>query len=211
MNQKSAIFDMDGTLVDSMTMWASVGSGYLKSLGHQLTQEMEDRMRVMSLLETCQMCKDEFDLAETLEELVQGIFTRIRHFYQNEVEPRPGVVAYLDKLQAQGVEMYLATATDRPLLEAAMTHTGLSKYFKGYITCAEAGAGKDQPAIFEQALAKLQGDVETTVVYEDSVVAIRTAKAMGFQVVGIYDEVAHMHQEEIKALSDVYIQSFTEL
>ena len=211
MNQKVAIFDMDGTLVDSMFIWSSMGTGYLRDLGYALTQEMEDKMRVMSLRETCQLCVDTFALSNTTEELMAGIYEKVRHFYEHDVTLKAGVDSYLQALEKQGVAMYVATATDLELAETAIKHVGIGHYFKGILTCAQAGRGKDYPAIFLQAMEAVNGHLESTVVYEDSLVAIRTAKKAGFQVVGIFDQAAHMHQTEIQSLADVYIQDFTDL
>lgn len=211
MKQTSAIFDMDGTLVDSMYMWAHAGTGFFRDLGFNITQEVEDKMRVMSLYQTCEMCVQELGATQTADELLAGMWDKMGAFYRNEVELKPGVLAYLDKLQADGVDMYIATATDRPLVQLALDRTGIGHYFKGLITCAEAGKGKSDPKIFLDALSQLGGDIASAVVYEDSLVAIQAAKAAGFQVVGIYDVVAAMHQTEIQSLVDVYIQSFEEL
>ncbi|WP_409967085.1 HAD family hydrolase [Bengtsoniella intestinalis] len=211
LHQTSAIFDMDGTLIDSMTMWANIGTGYVRSLGYELPQDVEDKMRVMSLLPACTLCAKELNMTQTPEELVTGMWNAVGNFYEHEVELKAGVLAYLDKLQAAGVDLYIATATDRPLVEKAVARTGIGAYFKGIITCAEAGKGKSDSKIFLDALEQVDGDLSSTVVYEDSLVAIETAKAAGFQVVGIYDVIAAMHQTQIQDLVDVYIQDFTEL
>lgn len=211
LKQTSAIFDMDGTLIDSMTMWATIGTGYVRSLGYDLPQEVEDKMRVMSLLPACTLCAQALNMTQTPQELVEGMWKAVGSFYQNEVELKPGVLAYLERLKARGIDLYIATATDRGLVDFALARTGIGQYFEGVITCAEVGKGKSDPAIFLEALSHLKGDVADTVVYEDSLVAIETAKKVGFPVVAIDDPVAHMHKDQILALADGYIHSFDEL
>lgn len=107
--------------------------------------------------------------------------------------------------------MYVATATDRPLVEMALAHTGLRDYFRGIVTCAEAGAGKESPEVYERAMRRLRSGKKDTVVFEDALFAIRTAKAAGFRVAGVYDKVSQSDQEEIRRLSDYYIQSYEEM
>ena len=107
--------------------------------------------------------------------------------------------------------MYVATATDRPLAEAALRHAGISDYVRGMVTVAEAGAGKESPEIFERALRRLRSHKRDTVVFEDALHAIRTAKNAGFRVAAVYDPSAEDDQEEIRASADYYIRSFEEM
>ena len=108
--------------------------------------------------------------------------------------------------------MYIATNTDRDLVEAALKHTRLEGYFRGILTCGEVGVGKkDSPEVYERAMRRLRGNKKDTVIFEDALHAIRTAKAAGFRVCGVYDPSAEDDQEEIKSLSDYYIRSFEEM
>ena len=108
--------------------------------------------------------------------------------------------------------MYVATATDRPLAEAALRHAGIDGYFRGIVTVAEAGAGKAESAeIYERAMRRLQSNKKDTVIFEDALHAIQTAKAAGFRVAAVYDASAEADQEEIRRISDYYIRSFEEM
>jgi len=127
------------------------------------------------------------------------------------VQAKPGLKKFLALLKMEGVWMYVATATDRPLAEAALRHAGIYDYFRGLITVAEAGVGKRDPEIFERALRRLQSNKKDTVVFEDALHAIQTAKRAGFRVAAVYDPSADDDQEEIKALADYYITSYEEM
>ena len=107
--------------------------------------------------------------------------------------------------------MYVATATDRPLAEAALRCAGIEGYFRGMITSQEAGQSKREgPEIYERALRRLRSNKKDTVIFEDAIHAVRTAKAAGFRVAAVYDP-SEPAQEEMKALSDYYIESFREM
>ena len=108
--------------------------------------------------------------------------------------------------------MYVATNTDRSLAEAGLRHAGLDGYFRGLMTCAEVGAGKnDSPEIYERCMRRLRSTKKDTVVFEDALHAIQTAKAAGFRVCAVYDDSAKDDQAAIQALSDYYIRSFNEM
>ncbi len=107
--------------------------------------------------------------------------------------------------------MYVATATDRHLAQAALRHAGIDGYFRGIITCQEVGHGKDSPEIYERAMTRLQSNKRDTVVFEDALHAIETAKAAGFRVCAVYDSYAEAEQDKIRALSDYYIRSFEDM
>jgi HAD superfamily hydrolase (TIGR01509 family) len=108
--------------------------------------------------------------------------------------------------------MYIATNTRRDLVEDGLRRNGLLSYFEGIITCPEVGQGKKEgPAVYEEALRLLGGTKEDTVVFEDALHPIRTAKKAGFRVAAIYDSSSEGEHEEIKALSDYYFYHYDEI
>ena len=212
MRLQSAIFDMDGTLLDSMHIWNDVGPKTLRSMGIEPAPDLGPRLMLMTFRDGAALCKEEYHLSESVEEIMDLTKGRVRSFYETEVQPKPGVEKFLSLLKMEGVWMYVATNTDRDLVEAALKHTGLDGYFRGILTCAEVGVGKkDSPEIYERAMRRLRGNKKDTVIFEDALHAIRTAKAAGFRVCGVYDPSAEDDQETIKSLSDYYIRSFEEM
>lgn len=212
MRLQSAIFDMDGTLLDSMHIWNDVGSKTLRSMGIEPAPDLGERLMLMTFRDGAALCKEEYRLCETVEEIMDLTKAQVRTFYENEVQPKPGVQKFLSLLKMEGVWMYVATNTDRDLVEAALKHSGLSGYFRGILTCGEVGVGKkDSPEIYERCLRRLRSTKKDTVIFEDALHAIQTAKAAGFRVCGVYDPSAEADQEEIKSLSDYYIRSFEEM
>lgn len=210
MRLQSAIFDMDGTLIDSMGMWRKLGPSMLRRLGIEPDAEDEAGLRDKSLRDKAAYCKARYHLSQTEEEIMALGRVVVEDFYRHEVRAKPGAREFLSLLKMEGVWMYIATATDRPLAEIALETTGLRDYFRGMITAAEAGS-KERPEIFERAMARLQSNKKDTVIFDDSLYAIRTAKTAGFRVAGVYDDAAKADQEEIRRLSDYYILSFEEM
>lgn len=212
MRLQSAIFDMDGTLLDSMHIWKDVGPQALRDIGVEPAPDLGERLMLMTFRGGAELCKQEYHLTQSVDEIMEMTRAKVRSFYENEVQPKPGVVKFLSLLKMEGVWMYVATNTDRDLVEAALRHAGLEGFFRGILTCAEVGVGKRESAeIYERAMRRLQGNKKDTVVFEDALHAIQTAKAAGFRVCGVYDPSAEGDQEEIRALSDYYIRSFEEM
>jgi HAD superfamily hydrolase (TIGR01509 family) len=209
-DMKGAIFDLDGTLFDSMIMWASIAEDYLKSQGIKPNDDIRAAVRVMSIQQVCEHFCSEYGLALSQEEITAGINGMVEDFYFNRVRLKDGVMESLMQLKNSGVKMCVATATDRYLVEAGLRRTGISEFFGQVFTCTDAGAGKDEPVIFLQALAFLGTGKNETIVFEDALYAIKTAKAAGFKVAAFYDESARYQQEEIKKRADWYFKSFYE-
>ena len=203
---------MDGTLLDSMHIWQDVGPKALRSIGIEPSPDLGARLMLMTFRDGAALCKEEYHLSQSVEEIMEMTKALVRDFYENQVQPKPGVVEFLSLLKMEGVWMYIATNTDRDLVEAALRHTGLEGFFRGVLTCAEVGAGKkDSPEIYERAMRRLQSNKKDTVVFEDALHAVQTAKAAGFRVCGVYDPSAEADQEAIRSLSDYYIRSFEEM
>lgn len=211
MRLQSAIFDMDGTLLDSMGMWRTLGSVLAENHGAVPPPGLDRQVASLGLWEGTAYCKKLFGLSESVEELVQEIWGRIEDFYRHEVRPKPGLVRFLSILKMEGVWMYVATATDRPLAEAALKTAGIDGYFRGIVTTREAGQGKREgPEVYERALRRLRSTKKDTVVFEDALHALRTAHEAGFRTAAVYDE-SEPDQEEMRRLAEYYIRSFEEM
>lgn len=212
MRLQSAIFDMDGTLLDSMQMWKSLGFHLLERHGVQPRPDLAEKLKPTGLRDGVAYCKEAYDLPGTVDQLIDECRERVENFYRSEVQAKPGVEKFLSLLKMEGVWMYIATATDRPLVEIALRHAGIEGFFRGIVTSREAGQHKkDGPEVYERALRRLQSNKKDTVVFEDAVHAVRTAKAAGFRVAAVYDAAAEDDQEEIQSLADYYYRSFEEL
>lgn len=210
-NVKAIIFDADGTLLDSMDIWTEIGTRFLLSKGINIKEELAREISTLSYEQAAEYYIKHFDNTATVEDIRNGVNALVRNFYFDEVVLKDGVKEFLSYLKSLGIKMCVATATDRFLIEAALKRNGILSYFEDVLTCEEVGAGKNEPIIYEKALELLGTDKSDTLVFEDAHYAIVTAKKAGFKIVAIQDDAEKRHEEKIKALSDVYITSYSEL
>ena len=209
MNITGAIFDMDGTLIDSLGVWDDVlwrkfGERYLGDCGFLPNEKDEKAVRTMTLRQGMELIYEKYGIGESAEELLKFAEEIVEDFYSNSVEMKSGAREYLQYLKDMGVKICLATATDNHLVEVALKRCDIGKYFDHIVTCTEVGAGKDKPDVFLAALDKIGTNLETTWLFEDSLKALETAKAAGFKTVGIYDKNTS-GQDLIKEISTIYI------
>jgi len=207
---KAAIFDLDGTLLDSMFIWDTFGEVYLRSIGVEPREGVNREVGNMSIVQAAQYFRAEYGVPFSEAEIMDGINRLAEHAYMDVVELKPGIRRWLEMLAARGVRMCVATATDRYLVDAALTRCGVREYFAEIFTCTEVGSGKDTPEIFRRAMAFLGGNRENTAIFEDALYAIKTAKADGFFVCALHD-IHERGREEVRALADVYAMTAEEL
>lgn len=208
---EGAIFDMDGTLLDSMHIWDDLGARYLRSIGVTPDDNLREVLRALSLQQAAEHFIDHYGVNQTVLEITRAIYGIIANCYYHEVTEKRGVRDLLDAMRAAGVKMYVATATDRSLSQAALENNGLYEYFSGMVTCSEVGHGKDEPDIYIAARDAIGTDTAKTAVFEDALHAAQTAKDAGFIVVGVEDESALPQRDEIREASDAYTIDFSEL
>ena len=207
MNIKSAIFDMDGTLTDSMHVWRNLGNLYLESKGIVPEPEMQEKVLTLTMMEAAEYMKQRYGLQGEPEPIVKEVFQLIEGFYRTEVQEKPGVRRILEELQQEGIPMCVASATDTYLVEYALAHTGLRSYFQKIYCCREVGEGKTTDKIYQVARESLGTSVEETWIFEDALYAARTAKRSGFPLVAIFDTTEE-GQEELREIADIYLESY---
>ena len=204
-----AVFDVDGTLLDSMSVWDTIGEDYLRGIGYIPRENLNETFRAMSLLQAARYYQNEYGVRLSVEEIMRGVNGLLERFYRDKVMLKPGAHGFLRELSAHGVRLCVATATERPLVEAALRRGGVLGYFDGILTCTDVGSGKDKPLIYRRALKCVGGDRPSVVVFEDALHAARTAKADGFPVAAVYDS-HEKRQDELKALADFYLTDFSD-
>ena len=210
MRIRGAIFDVDGTLLDSMFIWDTIGEAYLRSIGYQPKENLNETFKNMSLRQAARYYQTEYGVTQSIDEIMDGVNAMLERYYRFEVPLKPGVAELLERLRQSGVKLCIATATDRHLVEAALDRCGVLSCFGEIFTCNEVGHGKDEPDIFEAALRFLGTRREETLVFDDALYAVRTAKEAGFPVAAVYDS-HERSQAEVRARSDLYLEDLTQL
>ena len=190
----AVIFDLDGTLLDSLGAWEHSGSNFVRSQGFEPPDTLDDELVALSLMDGAKLIKTRYQLPQSPEEILALTLRPIRQHYYEDILPMPGVAQTLARLKAQGVKMAVATASDRELAERALRRLGLLDYFEFIITCDEVGVGKSSPKVYEEALHRLGTAKARTLVAEDALHALQTAHQAGLPTAAI--EEAHSAAEK---------------
>ena len=145
MDKKFAIFDMDGTLIDSMGFWKNLATEYLTARGvAEIPGEILERIRPMTMSESAALFQREFGLTGDPEAEMNAMMDA---HYRNDIPLKPGVREYLENLHRQGARMCVASATAEPLMESCLTRLGVRQYFNFLLSCETVGAGKRSPRV----------------------------------------------------------------
>lgn len=211
MSIKGAIFDMDGTLLDSMHVWIDIAPRYLKTKGIAVSEEQRKLLGTMLLQDMANYFINNFGFTMSVDEIVAEIDSLVEDAYFNDVETKPGVPELLSELKKRGIKMCVATASDRYLVESALERTGILKFFDHVFTCGEHNVDKKTPYIFDIARDFLGTPKEETYVFEDTLTSAKTVKAAGYPLVAIRDKWSEKNRGEIMALADFYVDSPTEI
>ncbi|MGP1441831.1 MAG: HAD family hydrolase [Anaerovoracaceae bacterium] len=208
MTVKGAIFDLDGTLFDSMKMWRTLASRYIKSLGKNPAPDVDRYIFNMSIEEGVHHLKEEYDIDGTPETLQRELLKIAHDFYMTDIEYKPGAEELLKELKADGIPMCIATATDREVIEPALKKIGCLDYFDGMFTCSEVNAGKRESVIYDASLELLGTPKAETLVFEDHFYAAQTAHNAGYPVIGIYEKYSTHEGEDLHTVCDFYLDSY---
>lgn len=207
---RGAIFDFDGTLLDSMWIWDDAADRWLAEQGRMPTPDLRQKTLRMSITDAAVYLREAFALVQSPADIVAEIVQFAFSDYANRAEPKPGIPAFLMRLRDAGVKACIATAGDRALVEAGLAHCGLADAFCGIVTCADVGRSKDTPEVYEAALRLLDLQKADVVVFEDAYHAAKTAKDAGFRVVGVYDA-SEPEQEKLRGIVERLTTDYTDI
>ncbi len=208
---KGAIFDLDGTLLDSMWLWESLADNYLLSIGIEPPKDLGESLKVLTLKEACFYIKERFRLKDTPDEINQDMEKLLADYYSNRLQLKLYVLEILEEFKSRNIKMAIATATDEHLVSMVLNRYGIKDYFEFIQTVENVGLSKSQPKYFEIAINRLGLKSEEVWLFEDALHCIVSAKKAGLKVVAVKDKSALDDLEKIKKLADIYIEDFSQL
>ena len=206
MDKRFVIFDMDGTLVDSMTYWRNLASEFLESKGIPVVSPaVSERIRPMTMTESAALFIEEYGLSGTAESVAAEMNAMMDEHYRRDIPLKPGAAAYLEALRRRGVTMCVASATAEDLMDACLTRLGVAHYFSFLLSCETVGTGKNRPDVYWESAKRLGAQPKEIAVFEDALYAANTAKQAGFYTIAVRDDSNQPHWETLSALADEVI------
>lgn len=205
------IFDLDGTLVDSMWIWKQIDIDFLEKRGIVLPEDLQKQIEGMSFTETAQYFIDRFDLKEPLKEIQDEWNEMAKLFYRQKINLKDEAKKLIEYADSINIKMGIGTSNSRELLtEVVMSHD-IHKYFSSMRTSCEVDKGKPSPDIFLKVADDLGVSPERCLVFEDTHAGVMAAKNAGMKVIAVYDALSEPYQTEIKKDADGFIYSFKDL
>lgn len=192
---KTAIFDLDGTLINSCEMWRTIGERYVRSLGKIPADDLSERLWKRSLFDAAKILKEEYDIKFSESEMTEQVLEMTDSYYRFEAEAKRGAKELVKMLYERGLTLYVLTSSGENQARAALKRLGLSGYFADIV----GGADKSKPECF----LKLSGEPRQTLVFEDSLYAVKSAKAAGFITCAVYDSF-ESSQSELRETADFF-------
>lgn len=208
---KAAIFDLDGTLVDSMWMWKAIDIEYLSRYGYECPEDLQRIIEGMSFSETAVYFKERFQIPESLEEIKAEWISMAMEKYCREVPLKKGAEEFLKALKKQGMKAGIATSNGRELVDAVLQSLGIDRYFEAVTVGCEVAAGKPAPDIYLETARRLRTAPEECVVFEDIPAGILAGKRAGMTVYAVDDVFSRDLNPEKKELADYFIEDFLQL
>lgn len=210
-NIKAAIFDLDGTLIDSMGVWEKIDTNFLKIRGIKAPSDLIDNIVHLNFADSAKYFKKAFNLSESIEDIMNEWNTMAYDEYASNIKLKKGAKEYLAFLKSKGIKIGLATSNNPTLLEVVLKNNGIYDYFDAITTTSEVERGKDFPDVYFLSAKKLGALPKDCVVFEDIFVAVLSAKSAGMKVVAVHDNNSEHQIKDIAKNADRFIYKYDEL
>lgn len=210
-NIDAVIFDLDGTLVDSMWMWKEIDVEYLSKFGIEVPSDLQQAVEGMSFSETAQYFKDRFNLSDPVDVIKAEWNKMAWNKYGNEVPLKKGVIEFLEELRSRGIKTGIATSNSRELVNHVLKSLNITEYFDSVRTSCEAKKGKPAPDIYLLVADDLQVDPKNCLVFEDLALGVMAGKSAGMSVCAVFDPYSEDDKDRKRELADYYIDTYFDI
>lgn len=213
-NIKAVIFDLDGTLVDSMWMWKSIDVEYLGRKGIAVPEDIQafqEELEGMGFTETAVFFKNRFQIEDSLEEIKKTWIFMAEEKYCNEVPLKAGVREFLEELRNRNIRIGISSSNSRELIQVVLKAHGIAEYFDCITTCCEVPNSKPAPDVYLKTAEELQVEPKDCLVFEDVPMGIMAGKNAGMQVCAVEDAYSKRQEAEKRRLADYYIEDYYEV
>ena len=207
---RGAIFDVDGTLLNSMHVWDTVGSSYVRKHGLEPSEDLDARVKEFCLRDLSQVMINEYGIEKPIDDIETDLSGMVEDKYFYTIPLKPGVAQLLEALHQRGVKMCVASASRYEHIKRALTRCGVMQYFSEIFSCISVGHSKRENVIYEMALEHLGTKAEETAMFDDALYVAQTAGALGLRCVGIFEETMK-HQSELMEATEYYIKDYADI
>ena len=208
---KGVIFDLDGTLLDSLHVWRDVDIRFFAKRNLPMPNEYLHNVKVLDLYDAAIYTKTTFSLPERPEELVREWLDMVKEEYKFHVALKPYAKEFVESLTARGVKLGVATSSAEELFLPCLKRHGIARYFTAFTETKEAARGKEFPDPYLLAAQKIDAIPEHCAVFEDILVGVKSAKSGGFFTVAVADHYSAADEKALKKEADLFIRGFEEL
>ena len=210
-DRKAVLFDLDGTLVDSMWVWRNIDIDFLSAIGQELPADLQKCIEGMSFTETAEYFKKRFSIDDDVEDIKKKWNQMAYDKYTSEVKLKKGAKEFLARLKSDGIRIGIASSNSVTLIEGALKAEGVLEYFDAITTGCEAGAGKPAPDIYLLAAKKVGIAPSECLVFEDIPMGIMAGNSAGMTTVAVEDDYSYGMRKEKERLAKYFIEDYTEI
>ncbi len=208
---KVAVFDLDGTLLDSTGFWNSLARTYLESQGLSPREDLQKTMENLTVKEGLAYMKTDYGLDKSLEQMRSEIDEILFSYYKKDAELKPYAKDLIKFLKSKNIRLAIASVTDEELIAIALKRLGVYEDFEFIETFGRLGLNKDDEEFFHLLSERLASNPNNIFIFEDSLYSMKTAKKAGFKIVAVEDHYARKDLKEILEICDIYIKDFSSL
>lgn len=208
---KGAIFDLDGTIIDSLSVWEDIDRKFFEKRNIIMPLDYISKVNSMSFEDSVICTIERFNLKESKEDIIRELNEMVIYEYSYNIKLKPNVKEYLRKLKKNNIKIGLATMSSKDLYEPVLKNNKIYDYFDTFTTIKEVGKDKNHPDVYLLAAKRLGLNPCECIGFEDILIGINTLKKAGFKAIGVYDKYSVENLEEIKRSCDKFINDFKEL